>query len=359
MAKLNSSLSRPKSTSPKPKSTLPADDQIGSGHAVTSYDVARHAGVSQSAVSRCFTPGGSVSDKMRARIKQAADELGYQPNAIARMLFTKRSNLIAVIVANLGVNPDFTSILSKHLIERGLNLLFFTLDQEADAERAIEQLWQYRVDGVISASELSEAHISLLRERGIPLVFINRLYEITGANSVGCDHAEGERWLIDRLVQAGHKNFGIVAGPKLSAVSRLRTHAALDRLQVLGIDKPAIIYGDFTYEGGRQAMRTLFEGKKRPDAVVCANDLMAIGCIDEAREVLSLGIPDQVSVVGFDGLSPGQWSAFSLTTVRQPMQSMVKAAVDMLVARIADPALATERRVFSGELVEGHSARLK
>lgn len=341
--------------------TLPTNvdaDQMAAGHAVTSYDVARHAGVSQSAVSRCFTPGGSVSDRMRAKIKQAADELGYQPNAIARMLFTKRSNLIAVIVANLGVNPDFTSILSQHLIERGLNLLFFTLDREIDAERAIDQLWQYRVDGVISASELSEAHIGLLRERGIPLVFINRLYEITGANSVGCDHAEGERWLIDRLVQAGHKNFGIVAGPKMSAVSKLRTHAALERLGMLGIDKPSIVYGDFTYEGGRHAMRLLFESRKRPDAVVCANDLMAIGCIDEARDALSLRVPDQVSVVGFDGLSPGQWSAFGLTTIRQPMQSMVKAAVDMLVARIADPTIGTERRVFSGELIEGRSARL-
>lgn len=342
-----------------PKSTMPSDDQLGTGHAVTSYDVARHAGVSQSAVSRCFSPGGSVSNRMRARIKQAADELGYQPNAIARMLFTKRSNLIAVIVANLGVNPDFTSILGQHLIERGLNLLFFTLDHEADADRAIEQLWQYRVDGVISASELSEAHIDLLRERGLPLVFINRFYEVTGANCVGCDHGEGERWLIDRLVQSDHKNFGIVAGPKMSAVSKLRTHAALDRLQALGIDKPTVVYGDFTYDGGRQAMRALFEGRNRPDAVVCANDLMAIGCIDEARETMKIRVPEQVSIVGFDGLSPGQWSAYSLTTVRQPIQSMVRAAVDMLVARIADPSLATERRVFSGELIEGHSARLK
>ncbi|MFC4790452.1 LacI family transcriptional regulator, partial [Giesbergeria sinuosa] len=148
--------------------------------------MAQAQGMSQSAVSRCFTPGKSGSERMRTKILRAANELGYQPNAIARMLITKRSNLIAVIVSNLSVNPDFTSILSQHMIERGLNLLFFTLDQDADADRAIEQLWQYRVDGVISAAELSIDQIRVLRERGIPLVFINRLYDVMGANSVGC-----------------------------------------------------------------------------------------------------------------------------------------------------------------------------
>ncbi|RVQ64618.1 LacI family DNA-binding transcriptional regulator [Croceicoccus ponticola] len=328
------------------------------GRMVTSYDVAKLAGVSQSAVSRCFTPGKSVSERMRTKIMRAADELGYQPNAIARMLITKRSNLIAVIVSNLSVNPDFASILSQHMIERGLNLLFFTLDQDADADRAIQQLWQYRVDGVISAAELSVEQIGVLRERGIPLVFINRLYDVMGANSVGCDHAEGEGWLIEKLVSAGHSRFGIVAGPEASVVSRMRLRGALDKLAALGCAAPQVVHSDFTYAGGREAMRGLCGGKKRPDAIVCANDLMAIGCIDEARLALSLKVPDDVSVVGFDGYAPGQWGGYQLTTVRQPVASMVKAAVDMLVARIEEPSMATEKRVFSGELVEGSSARI-
>lgn len=335
-----------------------SSDPHAVGRVVTSYDVAKLAGVSQSAVSRCFTPGKSVSERMRAKIMRAANELGYQPNAIARMLITKRSNLIAVIVSNLSVNPDFTSILSQHMIERGLNLLFFTLDQDADADRAIEQLWQYRVDGVISAAELSVEQIGVLRERGIPLVFINRLYDVMGANSVGCDHAEGEGWLIEKLVAAGHSRFGIVAGPEASVVSRMRLRGALDRLAALGCAAPQVVHSDFTYAGGREAMRGLCGGKKRPDAIVCANDLMAIGCIDEARLSLSLKVPDDVSVVGFDGFAPGQWGGYQLTTVRQPVASMVRAAVDMLVARIEEPWMATEKRVFSGELIEGGSARI-
>lgn len=352
-------MSKPRNTSIRARAVTSPEEPIPNGRVVTSYDVARLAGVSQSAVSRCFTPGASVSARMRERIKQAADELGYQPNAIARMLITKRSNLVAVIVSNLGVNPDFTSILSRHMVDQGLNLLFFTLDHDNDAERAIDQLWQYRVDGVLSAAQLSEEHVGLLRERGLPLVFLNRLYEVPGANSVCCDHAEGERWLIDRLAQAGHTRFAIVAGPDNSVVSRQRIHGALDRLDQLGLARPPVVRGDFTYEGGRQAMRDLFAGKDRPDAVICANDLMAVGCIDEARHGLSLAVPETVSIVGFDGAAPGQWAAYQLTTIRQPIKSMVSAAVDMLVARIDDPSLATEKRVFSGELVEGGSARLR
>ena len=350
MAKPRSALSRPESPA--------IAEEIAPGRIVTSYDVARVAGVSQSAVSRCFTPGKSVSARMRARIMQAADELGYQPNAIARMLITKRSNLIAVIVANLSVNPEFTAILSQHMIDRGLNLLFFTLDRDADADRAIEQLWQYRVDGVISAAELSEDRIATLHERGLPLIFINRLYDVRGTNSLGCDHAEGERVLIDRLFQAGHRNFAIVTGPEASFVSRLRSHAAIERLAALGIDAPRIVHGDFTYNGGREAMRSLFSDGNRPEAIVCANDLMAIGCIDEARLALGLRVPEDVSIVGFDGSASGQWEGYALTTIRQPIKAIVKAAVDMLVERIDDPSIATEKRVFSGELIEGGSARL-
>lgn len=335
------------------------DDPATSHRVVTSYDVARHAGVSQSAVSRCFTPGASVSRRMRARIERAAEELGYQPNAIARMLFTKRTNLIAVIVSNLGVNPDFTDVLGHHMVQHGLNLLFFALSQDADADRAIEQLLQYRVDGVISAAELSADQIGVLRERELPLVFINRSYEASGANSVGCDHAEGERLLVDRLYDAGHRRFAIVAGPEDSVVSRLRSKGALDRLASLGAPTPRIVTGDFTYDSGRAAMTELFHSGEHPDAVLCANDLMAIGCIDEARSGLSLSVPEQVSVVGFDGSAPGQWESYRLTTVRQPIVSMVKAAVDMLVARIDDPSIVTEKRMFSGDLIIGRSARLR
>lgn len=325
------------------------------GTAVTSYDVARRAGVSQSAVSRCFTKGASVSARTRERIMRAADELGYRPNMIARSLITKRSNLVAVIVANLGFNPEFTATLSRAFAARGLNLLFYTVDAEEEAERVIDQLWQYRVDGVVSATHLSARHVAQLAQRRVPLVFLNRVSPDVAVNSVCCDQGEGERWLVDRLWAAGHRRYAIVSGPGASVVSRQRVLGASDRLAELGAEPPLLVAGDFTYDGGRAAVAGM---AALPQAIICANDMTAIGCVDELRHGRGLRVPDDCSVVGFDGSAPGRWAGYDLTTVRQPTRVMVEAALDMLLARVDQPDMHTEKRVFSGELVRGSSARL-
>ncbi len=335
-----------------------ADEPPVSVKAVTSYDVARHAGVSQSAVSRCFSPGGSVSVKTRGRIMKAVDDLGYQPNAIARMLFTKRSNLIAVIVANLSFNPDLTTTLNRYFAERGLTLILFTLDHEEDADQVIDRLWQYRVDGVISASNLSADHIQSLADRGMPLVFVNRSFENVAVNSVCCDQAEGERWLVERLFEAGHRRFGIVTGPRVSTVGEERVASARSHLKSLGAEEVQVVTGDFTYGGGQGAMREFATNGAIPDAIICANDLMAMGCMDTARFEFKLKIPKDISIVGFDGASASRWASYDLVTVQQPMRQMVEAAVEMLVARIESTGMATEKRLFSGQLLAGTSARM-
>lgn len=325
---------------------------------MTSYDVARLAGVSQSAVSRCFGGGPGVSKKTKAAITKAADALGYKPNAIARMLSTKRTNLIAVIVANLGFNPDFVRTLNRLFVERGLTVMLFTLDHEEDADRVIDQFWQYRVDGVVSAARLSERHVQMLAERRLPLVFINRSYTSLPVNSVSCDQAEGERWLVERLCAAGHRRFAIVTGPSDSPVSDQRVSGAVEWLQSAGVGPPTIVPGDFTYDGGVAAMRALAKSGAIPDAVICANDYTAIGCIDEARHGLKLRVPEDISIVGFDGAAPARWASYDLVTVRQPTHTMVNAAIDMLMARIEDPDMGIEKRSYSGELVLGSSARI-
>jgi DNA-binding LacI/PurR family transcriptional regulator len=288
---------------------------------------------------------------------KAADELGYRPNAIARMLITRRTNLFAVIVANLDSNPEFAAAISREMARRGLNVLFYTLDHETDADRAIEQLLQYRVDGVISAAALSNRHVGMLTDRSLPFVFLNRFYDDIPVNAVCCDQAEGERWLVDRLIANGHERFAIITGPADSVISRQRVQAAADRLAANGLARPLLEHSDFTYHGGREAMRRLATGQL-PDAVICANDMIALGCMDEARHSLGISIPDEMSVVGFDGSTAGRWSSYDLTTVRQPVTAMVVAAIDMLVARVGQPAQANEKRTFSGELIPGSSSRL-
>lgn len=337
----------------------PIADPPRGARAVTSYDVAREAGVSQSAVSRCFSEGASISKATRAKVMAAADALGYRPNAIARSLITQRSNMVAIVVANIGFHPEVTAWLSRCFTARGLHVLLFTLEHEGDADRVVDQIWQYRVDGVVAAVHLPTRHIETFAKRRTPLVFLNRPHHDVPANSVCCDQVEGERLLVRRLIAAGHKRFGIVAGPADSTIGEERVEEALARLRQAGVTDIARARGEFSYDSGRRAFHDLVaQAGGHPDAVMCANDAMAMGCMDAARYDLGLRVPEDVSVVGFDGQPQAFWSSFRLVTIRQPLEAMVEAAADMLLARVENPDLGAEKRMFSGELVEGASARI-
>lgn len=337
----------------------PRDLASPSAKPVTSYDVARLAGVSQSAVSRCFTPGASVAKSTRAKIMEAVDALGYRPNAIARSLITQRSNIVAIIVANIGYHPELTASLSRQFSARGLHILLFTIDHESQADRIVDEIWQYRVDGVIAAVQLPRRHVEVLSRRKLPLVFVNRQYSDVAASSVMCDHVVGERLLVDRLLAAGHRRFGVVSGPPDSVVSAQRVEEALSRVRAAGIEEVHQVAGEFDYHSGRRAIHELAQQAGwMPEAVVCANDMMALGCIDAVRYDFGMKVPDDVSIVGFDGFGPAGWASYDLVTIRQPLDTMVEAAAQMLLARVEAPDLAAETRIFAGELVEGSSARL-
>ncbi len=333
----------------------------GNGHRVTSYDVARTAGVSQSAVSRCFKPGASASKKMRVRVMKAAKELGYQPNAIARSLITRRSNMVAVVISqqtNL-YYPEVLVELSQRFSERGIRVLLFTLEHESDIDVMLDQILQYQVDGVVEAARLSEKQIDSIEQRGIPLVFYNRSLKDRRVNAVCCDQVEGERSLVNGLVQAGHRSFGLISGPEDSAVSVERTRGALERLEELGIKSVRVVSGDYSYESGAHGLLELQdEMGTLPDAIICANDVMAIGCLDVARHQLGIVVPDDLSVVGFDGVGPAQWESYNLTTVAQPVSRMTDAVVSMILERVEQPELPPEKRTFSGILIPGGSARM-
>lgn len=326
---------------------------------VTSYDVARHAGVSQSAVSRCFKPGASVSKKMRERVMAAVKELGYKPNAIARGLITRRSNMVAVIVSNLNFYPEVVSELSARFTERGVHVLLFTLDKESDVSRTLDQVWQYQVDGVIVAAHLTAQEITAFEERDVPLVFYNRSYDDVQVSSVSCDQVAGERALINLLLQHGnHRSFAIVSGPTDSVVSMQRTRGAIDRLRESGFEDITCVSGDYGYDSGRRAAQAIVEQRgSAPDAFICANDMMAFGVMDELRYHLDIDVPGEVSVVGFDGVRAAAWSSFDLATIAQPVESMAEAAVSMLMERVENHELPPERRLFSGVLRQGSTVR--
>jgi DNA-binding LacI/PurR family transcriptional regulator len=344
------------------KVTNLADKNSRSGRKrATSYDVAELAGVSQSAVSRVFQDGASASKDMRNRVMAAADKLGYRPNAIARGLITQQSNMVAVIISqqtNL-YYPEVLFQLTQRFSDRGIRVLLFTLEHEGDIDSILETILQYRVDGIVTAALLSPQQVETIENADIPMIFYNRTIPEALVNSVRCDQEEGERWLVGELHAAGHRSYAIVTGPADSPVSAERTNGALQKLKDLGVEDVTIVNGDFGYQSGRLAVTKIMNRLDTPpDAIIVANDAMAIGCIDEVRETFALRVPQDISIVGFDGVGPARFAAYDLSTVRQPVGRMTEAAVSMLIDRIDDPDLSPEKRVFSGERIRGGSARM-
>ena len=330
---------------------------LSKGRRATSYDVARLAGGSQSAVARCFKPGSSISEKMRKRVMKAAKELEYQPNAIARGLITQRSNLVAVLVSgrlNL-YYPEALFKITEELSAAGLQALLFTVESEDDAESVIEQAWQFQVDGVISASHMSQAQYDLLRKRQIPVVFFNRYFADHPNTVVYCDPSEQIDALAKQLAELGHKRAALIAGPIDNMVSRERARMTREALTRSGLEIVADAEGDFSYESGASGLQDIKRAGARPTGIICINDMMAMGCMDEARSVLGLKVPSDLSIVSFDGMGMSQFSSYELTTIRQPIGRMSEAAVKMITDRVDDPEQSHEKRVFQGAVIPGGS----
>lgn len=328
----------------------------------TSYDVAKLAGVSQSAVSRCFRDGASISKRMRARVLKAAEEIGYQPNAIARSLITRRSNIVALLISNL-TNINFPEVLaefSKNLRKNGFRILLFAVNDEAEIDDALENIWPYRVDGIIAAVDISPKQMNDIQERGTPVVCYNRNIAGMSGNTVCCDQEDGAKQLVDGLFRAGHRSYAVLSGPSGSVVGAERETATLERLDELGIEDVRVIGGDFSYKSGFDGVVELFNSSTaRPDAILCGNDTMAIGAIDALRGRFGCDVPSDVSVVGFDGISAAAWQGYQITTIRQPIIRMTNAVIAMLIAQIEEPGAANEKRVYSGTIRHGISARFE
>ena len=328
---------------------------------VTSYDVATLAGVSQSAVSRCFKPGASVSKATYARVMQAAQDLDYVPNPAARSLITKRSNQVALIISNAATLhfPEVVSDMSRQFALRGMRLLLFALPSESELDQTLAEVWQHQVDGAVVAVRLDAAHAAEFEKRGVPFVLFNRNLRERTVTAVVCDQIEAARLIVTRLAAAGHKRFAMIEGPHNSAFARERTRGVSERLAELRLAPALVVSGDYDYASGARGMREIVSRLgSAPDAIICGNDVMAIGCLDTARHELKLQVPSRLSITGFDGVSQAAWLSYNLTTLRQPMQTMATAASTMLGALILDSSAGPERRVFSATIVEGGTARL-
>ena len=327
---------------------------------VTSADVARAAHVSQSAVSRTFTQGASVSEDTRRKVLQAADELGYRPNALARSLISGKSGIIGVLVAYLDNQfyPVVIEKLSRSLQSKGYRVLLFMTDQ-GDQDAVVKDMLQYQVEGVVMASaHLSSQLAQQCADNGIPVVLFNRYIATSPANSVTSDNLEGGHMVADFLIRAGHKRISFIAGFEDSSTNRDREAGFYKGLAEHGKVCFSRGVGAYTSEGAAQAARDLFSGDEKPDAVFVANDHMAFAVMDVLRTEFGLRIPEDVSIVGYDDVPAAAWPAYNLTTVRQPANRMVTETVSILLDQIEDASSPPRRIAIDGPLVLRGSARI-
>jgi len=328
---------------------------------VTSSQVAQRAGVSQSAVSRSFTPGASIAPETRAKVLAAAKELGYRPNAIARSLTTNRSRIVAVVMAYLDnlFYPDVLEQLGRLLAKEDYRLLLFTGLADGDSDPVFDQLMQYRVDGIVLASTSLSSELSEeCAAAGIPVVLFNRTTERDAVSSVTTRNREGGRRVAEFLLAGGHKRFGYIAGLESSSTNRDRLAGYREALAEAGHRDVLVEVGNYDRAEAQAAARKLLARPDRPDALFVANDHMAVAVMDVARFELGLSIPDDISIIGYDDVGPAHWDAYGVTSMSQPHRRMVEATVEILMSQIDSGEIEAEHRVFNGELVVRTSAKL-
>ncbi|WP_299622439.1 LacI family DNA-binding transcriptional regulator [uncultured Tateyamaria sp.] len=332
------------------------------GDKVTALDVAERAGVSRSAVSRVFTPGASVSKGTAAKVRRAADALGYRPNVLARSLITGRSRIVGLVVAYLENQfyPEAMERLSRELQDRGYHVLVFMASNSgAEADEVMEELLDYQVDGIIAASVgMSNDLTRRCEAAGIPIVLFNRAQDDDRLSAVTSDNYHGGRKLAEFLVAGGHSRIAHIAGWDGASTQRDREAGFVAGLKAAGQSLVARQAANFDFEQAKTITREMFCGPDRPDAVFVANDHMAFAVMDVLRFELGLSVPSDVSVVGYDDVTLSAWPSYDLTTVRQPAGQMVTATIDILMDRLADPDTKPRRVALDGPLVLRGSARI-
>ncbi len=326
---------------------------------VTSLEVARKAGVSQSAVSRVFTPGASASAKTVAKVKEAARELGYRPNVLARAMVSGKSRIIGLVVAYLENQfyPVALELLSNALQARGYHILIFTAPNSTDGvDGVIADLMDYQVDGIIAASvSMSSPLAERANAAGIPVVLFNRAQEGDGFSNVTSANIAGARCVTEFLIEADHKRIAHIAGWQGSSTGRDRRRGFEEALSDAGLTPLSIVDGMYKRDVAMECTRQLLSAEK-PDAIFVGNDHMAFAVLDALHEKGVVAGRD-ISIVGFDDVPQASWASYSLTTYRQPVNRMVDATVKLLLDQIEAGRSRPRQVEIEGELILRGSAR--
>jgi LacI family transcriptional regulator len=324
---------------------------------ITSFDVARLAGVSQPTVSRALRDSDKVSEQTKARVRQAAAALGYAPNAIGRALALGHSTRIGLVVTDLH-NHFYGHViphLHAELSRQGFELVLVT--EASETAPIAEQIVANGLSGVVLTTTAVDSTLpGRLRDRSLPFVYFNRTAPSVESSSVTVDPEPGMSALVEEIVRLGHRHVGAVFGPRSTSTGEIRESVLRGLLDEhdLRLRRQDVRHGPFDFDTGFQACLELLDLDEPPTVLVCANDVVALGAMNAAAQ-RGVGVPDYLSIVGFDDLPTSSWPLVQLTTVAYDLAEMSRAAGRLVVELVTDPEAPFEHVVLSTSLVRRRS----
>lgn len=328
--------------------------------AVTLKDVAERAGVSRSAVSRTFTEGASVSLKTRAKVEEAARELGYSPNALASGLTTGRTKLIGLISNNFH-NPVFLQVFdlfTRGLQERGLRPLLVNLTDEGDPQASMTMLRQYSVDGVIVASStLPPSFAQAFRSAGIPVVHsFGRNSAAPDVHVIGIDNVECGAMAARELVLRDYARIAFLGGPVSATSTQDRLAGFMREMERHPEVETSHSFAEaYSFEAGRAEMaRLLADGPA--EAYFCGDDVLSIGALSAVQSA-GLSVPKDVGLIGLNDMEMAGWQNIDLTTIHQPVDRIIASSIEQIVAMLTDPDSPPRATLYPCHVVERGTLR--
>ncbi|MBL7005660.1 MAG: LacI family DNA-binding transcriptional regulator [Spirochaetia bacterium] len=321
----------------------------------TSKDVAREAGVSQSTVSRVFNNSGiSVSDTKKQRILEIAERLGYRPSQIARSLNSQSTKIIGFVISEF--ESEFymrvLSLFTKKLQKAGYLVMIFNLYDDLGVEKNLKTALEYQVAGlVITSATLSSPLVEGCLRYKTPVFLFNRISDGLNVNTVCCDNIDGGKTIANYLIDRGHKKLVYISGEEKSSTNRDRKKGFVEQSKSRGLSEVTVLPGNYKYEAGFAAAETLIKNNIEFDGVFCAADAMALGFIDYIKYKTKLRIPEDISIIGFDGIPLNNEIHYPLTTFKQPMERMVDKTIEGLLNKIENFTTDSVHYLFYGQIV--------
>lgn len=316
---------------------------------VTIRDVAKESGLSIATVSRHLNRKGSISEQAEKKIKDVMARLDYKPNEVARSLSNRKTNTIALIIPDI-TNPFFPELvvaIEGHAKEKGYRLLLINTQEEVLHSNEFWRNLESRfIDGLILVSfQFTGNVLKGMENMNLPFVRIDRAAQDDESNSFGVDNNNGARMAVEHLIDMGCRKIAHISGPQSYPSSSERLKGYQATMETFFPNEKTCVYeGDFTLESGQRLTKQLMTEHPDCDGIFLANDLMAIGAL-KALKLMDKRVPEDIAIIGFDGIKLTQMTEPEITTIEQPIYNLGTMATTHLIDMI-------EKKDVSGDYIK-------